>query len=175
MINPSEQGITAKALEAFVNECRKSPMDIDLQGIQDFLDMLNTKTLETDYEFHFHQVVDDVVLLNVAPYYFDGKTLRQPIKLLEKVGPVIQSVLDKLPSSVRTGQDENFEVYQIRCDYYNSFEHLMGKTTLLTVFLNIRSEGGCCYFLPNDPNSMTNWQALKNMHAEHFPQLPAGR
>jgi len=174
MTNPSEQGITAKAWEGYVSMCRKSPMNVDLQDIQDMLDKLNSKTIYTKYEFYLHQVIDGVTPPNVAPLYSpDGKTLQQPIKC-ERTGPIIQAVLEKLPYSVRMGRDENYEVYQIRLNDLNSFENLMGTTTLLTVFLNIRYEGGRCYLLPNDQDSVTNWGVLNNMYAKHFPQLSAG-
>ena len=174
MANLSERGITPKIWETFVSECRRNPMNVDLQGVQELLDRLNTKAMTTKYEFHMHQVVDGVIPDNVAPHYFDGKALRQPLKW-EKTGPIIQSVLEKLPESVRSGVDENHEVYQIRLDNYDSFEHLMGTTTLLTVFLNIRPEGGRCYFLPNDPDSKTNWDVLTSMYNKHFPQLQSGK
>lgn len=161
-------------IEKLLKEAGLNIMNIDLQGVQEILDRLNTKALATNYEFHLHQVVDGVTPPNVAPHYFDGKTLRQPLKW-EVTGPVIQPVLNKLPSSVRSGMDENHEVYQIRLDDYNSYEHLMGTTTLLTVFLNIRPEGGRCYLLPDDPDSVKNWRALLDMHAEQFPQLSQGK
>ena len=175
MKNLSEQGITPQTWEAFVSACHNSPMNVDLQNIQDILDKLNTKTVDTHYEFNLQQVTDGVTPPNVAPLYSpDSKTLDQPIKY-ETTGPVIQEVLKKLPDSVRTGQDEIYEVYQIRLDDHNSYEHAMGTTTLLTVFLNIRSEGGRCYLLPNDPDSVQNWGVLKGMYSKHFPQLPPGK
>ena len=48
----------------------------------------------------------------------------------------------------------------------------MGTTTLLMFFLNIRPEGGRCYLLPDDSLSVQNWDNLKQMHVEYFPQLP---
>lgn len=174
MSNLNERAITTPRWETFVSECRTNPMNIHLQGVQEILDNLNTKTVTTNYEFHLHQVIDGVIPPNVAPYYFDGKSFRQPLKW-EATGPIIQEVLEKLPSSVRSGNDETYEVYQIRIDDYDSFEHLMGTTTLLSVFLNIRPEGGRCYLLPNDPDSVTNWNTLLTMHAEQFPQLPSGK
>lgn len=149
-------------------------MNTDLQGVEEILARLNRNAMTTNYEFYLHQVIDGVTPPNVAPHYFDGSALRQPLKW-ESTGPVIQALLDRLPSSVRSGTDENHEVYQIRLDDYNSYEHLMGTTTLLTVFLNIRPEGGRCYLLPDDPDSVKNWGVLLAMRAEHFPQLPAGK
>lgn len=171
MTSPSERGVTPQAWEAFVSESKKKPLNLDLQGVEEILDRLNRNAMTTSYEFYLHQVVDGVIPPNVAPHYFDGKALRQPLKW-EKTGPIIQALLDRLPTSLRTGNDENYEVYQIRLDDYNSLEHVMATTTLLTMFLNIRSEGGRCYLLPDDPDSGKNWSVLLNMHAEQYPQLP---
>ena len=38
MKNLSEQGITPQTWEAFVSACHNSPMNVDLQNIQDILD-----------------------------------------------------------------------------------------------------------------------------------------
>ena len=174
MTNLSERGMSPQAWEAFVSSCHKNPMNIDLQGVEEILARLNRNAATTSYEFYLHQVVDGVVPPNVAPdaIISGNAVLHHPIKY-EVTGPVIQALLDKLPSTVRSGTDENHEIYQIRLDDYNSFEHVMGTTTLLTVFLNIRPEGGRCYLLPNDPDSVKNWGVLLDMHAEQFPQLPS--
>jgi len=80
-------------------------------------------------------------------------------------------LLDRLPQSVSTGNDEIYEVYQIRLDNHKSFEHMMGTTTLLLFFLMCRDEADLCYFFANDQDSYTNWEILKNMYLKHFPQL----
>lgn len=158
--------------EAIVSEAHKRPMGMVLQDIQSIADQLNGKSLQTNYEFHVQQIVDDVVPPNVAPHYFNGESFQQPIKA-ERTGPVVQAVLDQLPTAVRTGQDQKYEVYQVRLDDYNSLEHVMGTTTLLIVFLNVRPEGGKCYLWPTDKDSGTNWTALQSMYNEHFPSLPS--
>lgn len=166
-----EHSITPAMWEAFIKRCKDLPINVQLQDIQRLLDELNTKTLQTNYAFHLQQVVDGVIPPNVADLYHDGKKWTQPIKF-EITGPIVQAVLDKLPQSVRSGHDENYEVFQIRLDDINSWDHLMGTTTLLMFFLNIRPEGGSCYLLPDDPLSTQNWNNLIQLHERHFPKLP---
>lgn len=171
--NPKEDRVNPKIWEAFVASCKENDMNVNLQAVQKLLDDLNSKTAQTNYGFDLQLVVDGVTPPNVAPLYHDGQQWTQPIKA-ERTGPDVQAVLDKLPLSVRSGQDEDYEVYQIRLDDLNSWEHMMGTTTLLMFFLNIRPEGGHCYLLPDDPLSVRNWDNLKEMHTVHFPQLPSG-
>lgn len=169
--NQREDRVTQHTWETFVAACKKHPMNINLQDVQRLLDGLNEKTAQTTYGFDLQQVVDGVIPPNVADLYHDGEQWTQPIKA-ERTGSVVQAVLDKLPQSVRSGRDDNYEVYQIRLDDLKSWEHLMGTTTLLMFFLNIRPEGGLCYLLPDDSLSVQNWDNLQQMHAEYFPQLP---
>lgn len=141
-----------------------------LDQIEGMVDGLNSRTAETNYEFHIQPVVDGITPPNVAPHYKQGGKWQQPIKY-ERTGPVIQAVLDQLPPAVRSGQDENCEVYQIRLNDLSSLENVMGTTTLLVVFLNLRLEGGNCYMFPDDSHSHQNWEVLKNMHGQYFPLL----
>lgn len=171
--NPIEYRITTAMWETFVLACKNHPMNIGLQGVQRLLDDLNTISSKTNYGFDLQQVIDGVTPPNVADLYHDGEKWTQPIKA-ERTGDVVQAVLNKLPQSVRSGTDENYEVFQIRLDDFNSWDHMMGTTTLLMFLLNIRPEGGHCYLLTDDPLSVQNWDNLKRMHAEHFSQLLPG-
>lgn len=162
--------VEAPHWETLIKECHQHPLQADMEIIQTMIDTLNTQTLQTGYEFHLQQIVDNVVPPNVAPLYHDGHEWTKPIKA-EKTGDVILGVLSKLPASVRNGSDELYEAYQVRLDDFNSFEHVMGTTTLLIVFLSVRNEADACYFFPDDTDSVTNWEVLKDMHAKQFPQI----
>lgn len=155
--------------EGTIEACHAYPM-ARLDQIEAMIDSLNGRTAETNYEFHIQPVVDGTTPPNVAPHYRNGKKWQQPIKY-EKTGPVVQAVLDSLPQSVRTGQDENCEVYQIRLNDLSSLENMMGTTTLLTIFLNLRYEGGNCYMFPDDPSSHQNWEVIKDMYGQNTPRL----
>ncbi len=151
--------------ESTVDACHSFPM-ARLDQIEGMVDSLNSRTVETNYEFHLQPVIDGEVPPNVAPHYKLAGKWRQPIKY-ERTGPVIQAVLNKLPPTVRSGADENHEVYQVRLNDLSSFENTMGTTTLLMVFLNCRNEGGNCYMFPDDSHSHQNWEVFKDMHGQN--------
>lgn len=156
-----------------VNKCHQLPLGVGIQTIQRMVDGLNSKTLKTNLVFYIHQVVNGITPPNVAPYYHNGVEWSKPVKA-ERTGHEVQALLDKLPHSVRSGKDEIYEVYQIRLDNYQSYEHLMGTTTLLLFFLMCRDEADLCYFFADDKDSYTNWEILKNLYSKHFPQLEKG-
>lgn len=155
--------------DMLVEACHDHPI-ATLEQIYDLLEQLNTKKAETEYEFYLQPVVEGEVQLNANPHFFIGGRLVEVTKS-ERPGPVIRALLSKLPQSVRTGQDDWYEVYQIRLNELGSYEFMMGTTTLLCVILCCRAENDACYLFPNDPNSQKNWSVLVDMHAEQFPQL----
>lgn len=158
---------------ARVEEAKKFPIP-SIEQIHSILEALNTKAIETGYEFHLQPVVDGVVPPNVAPYYILNGELTQPYKL-EATGQVVQAMLDSLPPSIREGKDDFFEVHQIRLNQHGSWEQQMGTTTLLAMYLHSKHEGGKCYVFADDQDSFGNWQRIENMHNQHFPQLPTGQ
>ncbi|OGG08442.1 hypothetical protein A2154_04680 [Candidatus Gottesmanbacteria bacterium RBG_16_43_7] len=91
-----------------------------------------------------------------------------------KTGADISEILEQLPDSVRSGQDEIYEVYQIRLNDLNSWENLMGTTTLIIAFLNIRSDEDACFLWPDFTDLHRNWPALLKMHNKYFPVLDNG-
>lgn len=153
-----------------VSQSRERALGTDVPTIFKILTALNTQTANTGYGFHIQPVVDGVIPPNVAPYYQLGQEFVQPIKV-EKTGPVIEALLQQLPDSVRTGQDEQFRVHQIRLDDYSSWEHMMGTTTLLMVFLEDTLIADGCFFFPGDDNSVKNWEVIKDLYAASAPQL----
>lgn len=172
IIQPKDEA--PNSWEALVARCQENPMGADLPTIRDIVDNLNTRTSQTDYAFLLLPVVEDAELPNAAPHYYDGQKLRQPIKA-EVSGPVIQALLDKLPPSVRSGQDPLHRVHQVRLDNHQSFEHQMGTTTLLFYFLECRHMENARFLFPDDLISVSNWDSFKQMHAEPFPSLEEGK
>lgn len=47
MTNLGERGMSPGEWQVFVSECRKNPMEIDLQGVETVVDKLNSIALHT--------------------------------------------------------------------------------------------------------------------------------
>lgn len=143
----------------YIEDCHQHPIG-DIKSVRQTLTDLNTRQFQSRMEFHLIPVVNGAISPDVLEEI--------PHIKVERTGPVIQELLNRLPESVRKGTDPRYEVWQIRLDEHDSWEHLQGTTTLLTVLLNSHEEGEACFLPDDDPNSHTNWEVIKKMHQEHF-------
>ncbi|OGY16459.1 MAG: hypothetical protein A2785_02070 [Candidatus Chisholmbacteria bacterium RIFCSPHIGHO2_01_FULL_49_18] len=155
---------------ARVETAHDSPMG-KMSDLLDMMMKLNTKTTETSLELHNQQVIDGVIPPFVHPSFIGGNPVTLAVKA-EITGPEVQKMLDSLPPSIRKGEDDFFEVHQVRLHDLNSLEALMGTTTLLMFYLHSKHEGGECYLFSGDELSHQNWEILQQMYQEHFPQPP---
>ena len=158
---PLQLEATTGQWEKYIQLAHQYPIG-DVNAVRQLLTNLNTRQFQTELEFHMLPVVDGAVSPDVQ---YDIPHIR-----VTTTGPVIRAVLEKLPRTVRKGTDQRHIFWQIRLDDWNSWDHQMGETTLLSVFLNCHDEKEACFLLPDDPNSHTNWGVILNMHDEHFPK-----
>ncbi len=88
-----------------------------------------------------------------------------PSKKMYDAGHVIFELLGRLPRSVATGEDQNFEVIQVRMLRGGTFDDDMGVTSLLMYYLHEKPTGEC--FLPaSDRPSHQSWEGFKKLAGE---------